>query len=63
MLTKKLPDETVLYFYKQKEVDQITLPTTPEKTEIFRFENNQVEFHFGENNVQIRHADGTFKMM
>lgn len=31
--------------------------------QIYRFENNQVEFHFEDKSVEIRHPDGTFKVL
>lgn len=50
----------MLYYFKEKEVDQITLTNG---VNIYRFENNQVEFHFPNGGIEIRHADGTIKVL
>ena len=51
-----LPDETVIYFYTEYDITQISLP---DGTEIYRFKNKQVEFHKKDGQKEIRFEDGS----
>ena len=64
---QKLVDGTVLYYYRERQVDQITLTNNVNVrfclTKIYRFENNQVEFHYDDKRIEIRHPDGSLKVI
>ena len=55
-----LPDDTVIYYYKEYEITEITLPDES-STNIYRFDNKQVEFHFKDGRKEIKFPDGTEK--
>lgn len=49
----------MLYFFKDKNVEQITFAS---QVNIYRFENNQVEFHHPGGLIEVRHEDGSIKV-
>lgn len=54
-----LPSSSVIYYYAEAQTTQITLES--EGLNIYRFSNNQVEFHFENGSKEIKFADGTEK--
>lgn len=62
-IKQKLPDGTIIYYYNELKITQITL-NNEDKTNIYRFENKQVEFHY-ENGKrkEISFPDGTEKFI
>ncbi|KRX10693.1 hypothetical protein PPERSA_08688 [Pseudocohnilembus persalinus] len=51
-----LPDQTIIYHFKEQQTTQITLQSG---IEIYRFQNGQIEIHKANQDKEIKFPDGT----
>lgn len=51
-IKQTLPDKSIIYFFKNDGVTEISLPKTNMK--IYKFSNDQVEFHYGDGLIEIK---------
>jgi centromere protein J len=59
-IKQTLPDQTIIYYFADAQTTQTTLPNG---LHIYRFANNQLEFHNQDGSKDIHFADGTRKVI
>lgn len=59
-IKQTLPDSTIVYYFADAQTTQTTLPNG---LHIYRFANNQLEFHNSDGSKDIHFADGTRKVI